>query len=58
MMANERLRATGKSVSEKIKALCDLCNDLGIKLTAGQIKQLDALEAKQRLWPDSDRQIG
>ena len=36
-------RAVGKSTSEKISAFCDLANDLGIKLTASQLKTLDAL---------------
>lgn len=48
VLADERLRATGKSTAEKIAAFCDLATQLGIKLTASQLKALDQLEAKAK----------
>ena len=48
MLANDRLRATGKSTAEKVAAFCDLATQLGIKLTASQLKALDVIEAKAK----------
>ena len=48
VLAAERLRATGKSTAEKIAAFCDLATQLGIKLTASQLKALDVIEAKAK----------
>ena len=48
VLAAERLRATGKSTAEKIAAFCDLATQLGIKLTASQLKALDVIEAKTK----------
>ena len=48
VLAAERLRATGKSTAEKIAAFCDLATQLGIKLTASQLKALDDIEVEAK----------
>lgn len=41
-----QLRREGESLTRKIHAFCDLANELGIKLSAAQLKTLDQLEFK------------